>query len=164
MRGLKDLRRILIDQTGVGEVFVEDVVKAGLKNARGIMLTQPKKQEVLVYLKQVMEDGRLHVPFDRELMNEMNVERFQVTETGQVKFSHPEGTHDDRLWALALAVYESRPEIPTYHPTIVFGKLVKPPWPSPKVKDRSRQDTRSGNRAICLTCGKPKTLGQEHVH
>src|SRR6059036_1946670 len=33
---LRDLRRILIDQTGVGETFVEDVVvRAGLKNARG---------------------------------------------------------------------------------------------------------------------------------
>ncbi len=39
---LQDFRRILIDQTGVGEVFVEEVVKSGLKNAQGIMLSLPK--------------------------------------------------------------------------------------------------------------------------
>ncbi len=161
---LKDLRRILIDQTGVGEVFVEDVVRAGLKNARGIMLMGPKKQEVMVYLRQLMEHGRLHIPFDRDLMNEMNVERFEVMETGQVKFSHPDGTHDDRLWALALAVYDSRPEVPTYHPAIAFGKAVKPLWLAPRTETTARPVLPAGNQEICLTCGKPKVPGQEHVH
>ncbi len=130
---LGDLRRILIDQTGVGETFVEDVVvRAGLKNARGEMLTLTKKQDILSYLKHAMEDGRLHIPFDRDLMSEMNLERFELTESGQLKFSHPEGTHDDRLWAVALAVYISRPEIPGYHPAIAFGKAIKPLWQQPK--------------------------------
>ncbi len=130
----QDLRRILIDQTGVGEVFVEEAVKSGLKNVRGIMLSLPKKQEVMVYLKQLMQDGRVHIPFDRELMNEMNVEQYQATKTGQAQFSHPDGTHDDRLWAFALAVYASRPEVPQYHPFAATGKIVKPSlpkWPRP---------------------------------
>jgi phage FluMu gp28-like protein len=154
---LKDLRRILIDQTGVGEVFVEDVVRAGLKNARGIMLSGPKKQDVMNYLKQSMEDGRLLYPFDREFINEMNGERFQVMETGQIKFYHPEGTHDDRLWALALAVYESRAETPIYHPVAALGKVIKPFWANPKMVP-------AANQVTCLTCGKPKFPGYEHVH
>ncbi len=131
---LQDLRRILIDQTGVGEVFVEEAVKSGLKNARGIMLSLPKKQEVMVHLKQLMQDGRVHIPFDTELMNEMNVEQYQATKTGQAQFSHPDGTHDDRLWAFALAVYASRPEVPQYHPFAATGRIVKPSlpkWPRP---------------------------------
>jgi len=29
----------------------------------------------------------------------------ELGKTGKVLFNHPEGTHDDRFWALALAVY-----------------------------------------------------------
>lgn len=68
------------------------------------MLTLPKKQELMVYLKQLMQEGRLHIPYDQELINEMHVERYELTKTGQMQFSHPSETHDDRLWALALAV------------------------------------------------------------
>jgi len=34
---LRDLRRIMIDQTGVGETFMSMAVNSGLKNARGIV-------------------------------------------------------------------------------------------------------------------------------
>ena len=68
-----------------------------------------RKLGVMIYLRRLMQDCRVHIPFDRKLINELNVERYEVTRTGQVKFSNPDGTHDDRLWAFALAVYASRP-------------------------------------------------------
>ena len=46
----------------------------------------------------------LHVPYDGELLHELNVERFELGKTGKILFNHPEGTHDDRFWAVALAV------------------------------------------------------------
>ena len=58
------------------------------------------------------DDGRpvglrplLHIPYDPELLAEINVERYEHTKTGRIAFSHPDGSHDDRFWALALAVY-----------------------------------------------------------
>jgi hypothetical protein len=77
-------------------------------------------------MNQVMEAGRFHSPYDREFINEMNLERYELTKTGQLQFSHPEGTHDDRLWAVALAVFASRPDMPTYHPVAALGKVIKP--------------------------------------
>jgi len=47
----------------------------------------------------------LHIPYDPELLNELNVERFELSKTGKLLFNHPPGTHDDRFWALALSVY-----------------------------------------------------------
>lgn len=117
-----NLRRILIDQTGVGEVFVEEAVKSGLKNASGVMLSLPKKQEIMVYLKKLMQDQRIHLPYDREFLNELNVERYKLNKTGHFEFSHPEGTHDDRFWAFALAVFVSRPDAPEYHPVGATGR------------------------------------------
>ncbi len=127
-KALATLQRVLIDQTGVGEVFVEEAVKAHVGNTMGIMLSLPAKQQVMVYLKEQMEAGRVHIFFDKDFLNEANVERYELTKTGQTQFSHPEGTHDDRLWAFALAVYTARPEVPSYKPAIAFGKAIKPPW------------------------------------
>ncbi len=129
---LSVLHRVLIDQTGLGEVFVEEAVKSGLRNAQGVVLALPKKQELMVYLKQLMEEGRVHIPFDREVINEMNHERYELMKSGQMKYSHPDGTHDDRLWALALAVYASRTEIPRYHLVALTGKVIKPWWQTPR--------------------------------
>ena len=113
--------RILVDQTGVGEYVVEDMKSAGLMNVEGIMLTMPVKEEILGYMKQQMQNciescgnskcnhPRLfQLPYDPEVIAEINLEKFELTKDGHIKFSHPEGTHDDRLWAVALAVYASR--------------------------------------------------------
>ncbi|PYS54961.1 MAG: hypothetical protein DMF76_26460 [Acidobacteria bacterium] len=105
-----------IDRTGLGEVFDEFARKHGLKNVMGIVLTMQTKQEVMTCLKQITLDKRLHLPRDRELENEMNGEISEQTKTGKTKFYHRSGTHDDRLWALALAVYAGRHDIVHYHP------------------------------------------------
>jgi hypothetical protein len=113
---LKTISWIYIDQTGVGEFFVQDAYKSGLKNAQGVFLSLKEKQQIMDYFKRMMQDGHLHFRRNAELMNEMSAERFQLSKTGQLQFSHISGTHDDRLWAFALAVYASRLDIPTYHP------------------------------------------------
>ena len=96
---------VYADQTGVGEYIVEDMVKSGIANTTGITLTIPTKQDILGCLRQQMQAGKLKIPYDRDLIAEINVEKYELTKSGQIQFSHPEGTHDDRLWALALAVY-----------------------------------------------------------
>jgi len=73
-----------------------------------------------------MEDGLVHLPFDRELMNELNVERFGLEVTGRLKFSHPPGTHDDRLSAFAIAVYYAGLEPTEYHPVASVNKYPRP--------------------------------------
>jgi phage FluMu gp28-like protein len=100
--------RVCIDRTGVGEYVTEDLERAVTTPCIGVVLTLPLKQEILGYMKKQMEDGGLRIPYSQDLISEINVERFHLTKTGQIQFSHPEGTHDDRLWALALAVYTSR--------------------------------------------------------
>jgi phage FluMu gp28-like protein len=104
---LRTIQRILIDQTGVGESFLDEAKKS-LPNVEGIVLSQLVKQDVLNYLKLLMQQKRVLIPYQLELANELNIERFELTKGGQVQFSHPSGTHDDRLWALALAVYATR--------------------------------------------------------
>jgi hypothetical protein len=72
------------------------------------MLTVPSKQEIFGYMKNLMQTRALSLYYDRDLIAEINVERYELTKNGQIQFSHPEGSHDDRLIALALAAYATR--------------------------------------------------------
>lgn len=105
-------RNVLVDMSGVGDYIVEDMVNAGVREVEGVMFTQQSKEEMATYLKQLMVQGKFKLPYDSDLIAELNVEKFQLSKTGKIKFNHPQGTHDDRFWALALAVYATRTQSP----------------------------------------------------
>jgi len=102
-----------IDKTKHGDYVVRDFQEAGVARPTGINFTQDTKQEMAQILKQRMTEGRLNLPFDRDILDELNVEKYELTKTGKITFSHLEGTHDDRFWALALAVYAAE-QTPIY--------------------------------------------------
>jgi phage FluMu gp28-like protein len=120
---LQRVERVLVDETGVGGYVVEDMQRAGINSSRpveGVMFTVPLKQEVLSHMKELMDTHALSFYYDPELITQINVERYELTKTGQYQFSHPDGTHDDQLWALALAVYATRTPDTSYM-GVVFG-------------------------------------------
>jgi phage FluMu gp28-like protein len=104
------IHKILVDQTGIGDYITEDMQNAGITNTQGIKFTQETKQEIAQHLKHAMTEKRLHIPYDSNLIAELNTERYELTKDGKTRFSHPTGTHDDRFWALALAAYAARIE------------------------------------------------------
>jgi phage FluMu gp28-like protein len=104
---LKTIHRFLVDQTGVGEAVLEQAKKT-VPNIEGVILTAPSKQEILGYLKMMMQEKRVLFPYELDFLQELNVERFELTKSGQIQFSHPDGTNDDRFWAFALAVFATR--------------------------------------------------------
>ncbi len=164
-RTLQTVHRVYIDRTGVGEFFVEQVIKDGVKNVKGIMLSLPEKENIMVCMKRTMEKGQLRIPYDSELINEINVERYEQTQTNQTKFSHPNGTHDDRLWALALAIYASKPVIPRFVPFAAFGHIVKPLWQFSELRYPRGANLNPVNVArYCGTCGRPTTSDHERYH
>jgi hypothetical protein len=61
-----------------------------------------------------MHAGSLNLPFNKDTLDELNVEKYELAKTGKITFSHPEGTHDYRFWALATyaAVQAPPPSIP----------------------------------------------------
>jgi phage FluMu gp28-like protein len=106
---LHNVEKVLVDRTGVGEYIVEDMQSAGIRSTvEGEMLTVPSKEKILGHMKQLMQTEALSLYYDAELIAQINVERYDLTKTGQIQFSHPDGSHDDELWALALSVYATR--------------------------------------------------------
>ncbi|MEM2568129.1 MAG: terminase family protein, partial [Candidatus Bathyarchaeia archaeon] len=102
------VNKVLVDMSGVGDYVVEDMRNAGIREAEGVKFTVESKMEMAQWLKQCMVEKKLRIPYDPELIAELNIERFELTKDGKIKFSHPEGSHDDRFWSLALAVYAAR--------------------------------------------------------
>ncbi|MCW4046118.1 MAG: terminase family protein [Candidatus Bathyarchaeota archaeon] len=104
------IHKILVDCSGVGDYITEDRTNTGLTNTEPAKFTQETKQQMAQWLKQTMTEKRLKIPYDSNLIAELNTERYELTKDGKTRFNHPEGTHDDQFWALALAAYATRTE------------------------------------------------------
>jgi phage terminase large subunit-like protein len=101
------LRKLIADQTGLGEPILEQLQTEGTP-AEGAKLTQDTKTEILTHLKLTMQQNRLAIPYDKQLCQQINDQQYAYTRNGKLTFSHPPKTHDDQLWALALAVYAAK--------------------------------------------------------
>ena len=105
-------RKIRVDITREGPSFINDMEKAGINNAEGVVFSTPRKSEMAALLKKRMQDKRFFFPllswpkpYQGDICNELNVERYALRKDGGLAFTHPQGTHDDVFWASALAVY-----------------------------------------------------------
>jgi phage FluMu gp28-like protein len=114
-----DFVSICVDKTGVGDVIVDELEQEGLSSVKGLVFTDRWKQEILTYLKLLMEQKLLgFLPDDSVLISQMNEQQFEYTqpktarEHVYMKFWHPLRRHDDQLFALALACYASKKEEP----------------------------------------------------
>jgi phage FluMu gp28-like protein len=103
---------IYADVTGVGNYVVEDMVRSGIQAVTGVTFTVQSKEEMATILREKMRSGEVKIPYvpsrsveDVDLTAELNVEKYELMKTGHLRFSHPEGSHDDVFWSTALAVY-----------------------------------------------------------
>jgi phage FluMu gp28-like protein len=117
LRGrLNRIHAVYVDNTKHGDYIIEDFHSAGIPEARGVTFTQASKQEMAQLLRQRLQEHSLRLPYDRDLLDELNVEQYTLTRAGCILLDHPEGTHDDRFWALALAVYAAEESHPPSKP------------------------------------------------
>jgi len=98
----------LIDRSGPGEVVLDEIGEQGLTNVEAASFSREKKAEYLAFLKLKMEKGEFKMPYDRRLCEQINEQRYEYTKSGGIRFWHPDRSHDDQLWALALAVYATK--------------------------------------------------------
>ena len=115
-----DFRKVLVDQTGVGEPVFEEIRSQGISNVEGVKFTVQTKEELLSSLKIAMEQNRLAIPYHRQLCQQINEQQYAYSKSGHLQFSHPANSHDDMLWSLALSVMAAR-ELPRKEPAFTFG-------------------------------------------
>jgi phage FluMu gp28-like protein len=92
-----------LDRTGVGEAPYEEI-KDFMPQIKGTTLTVQAKEDLMGKLKLAMEQHKITMPLDnRRLLTQITSQQCKPLPTGKLQFTHPTGTNDDLLWALALA-------------------------------------------------------------
>lgn len=91
----------LVDSTGVGDVVLQQLERDGGRNFIGFMFTQRSKQQIMEGLSLAIQRGEVYFP-NGVIVDELESFEYEHTRTG-VRYSAPEGLHDDCVCALALA-------------------------------------------------------------
>jgi hypothetical protein len=100
--GLVGQTPALVDSTGVGDPVLEELQTAGRINYRGYKFSAPSKQQLMEGLAVAIQRREIRYP-DGAIVSELEAFEYAYTRTG-VRYSAPEGMHDDCVTALALAV------------------------------------------------------------
>lgn len=93
-------KRIRIDSTGVGDPIVEELQK-DFHLMEGYKFTSQSKQQLMEGLSAAIHQRKAGFP-DGIIPDELKCFEFEYTRTG-VRYTAPEGFHDDSVCALALA-------------------------------------------------------------
>lgn len=92
----------LVDSTGVGDPILEALQKNSGVNYEGFKFSAPSKQQIMEGLAVAIQQKNVSYP-EGVIVNELESFEYEYTRTG-VRYSAPEGLHDDAVCALALAV------------------------------------------------------------
>jgi len=95
-----------IDSTGVGDPIVEELQRdtgGEASNFQGFKFSSASKQMLMEGLSVAIQQGTVQYP-DGVIVSELESFEYEYTRTG-VRYSAPEGSHDDCVMSLALAVY-----------------------------------------------------------
>jgi len=107
-----------VDRSGIGDSIIEEYAA---ENAEGIVFTQKSKEEMIEHILLLRQKGKLILPLKgaEKLINQIEEQERIISEAGTIKFRHPSGSHDDLLWALALACHVAKEEMKKPIPMIM---------------------------------------------
>jgi hypothetical protein len=107
-----------LDSTGVGDAIVEEVQRS-CGAAQGFHFSSQSKQVIMEGLALSIQNGTVSV-LDGVMKDELEAFEFVYSRMG-VKYSAPDGMHDDTVCALALANHKYK-EIPKGGPIMTFHR------------------------------------------
>ena len=76
-----------------------------------IITTMQRKLEIINLVRQLFHTNQLvlHPTKSRKLVTEILEQEERRSEAGNMLYSHPQGVHDDRFWALGYACFTAAP-------------------------------------------------------
>ncbi|MDR2603209.1 MAG: terminase family protein [Puniceicoccales bacterium] len=121
---IKDLKRVCIDQTGIGRQFFERASENFRKyRVEGVTFTNRTKEELAYQLREIFEKKLIKIPGDNFIQADLRSVRRETTFAGNIRFAGDRGKngHADRFWALALAIHAAN--TCTHQPAPYFEKV-----------------------------------------
>jgi phage FluMu gp28-like protein len=108
---LPTLRRVCVDQTGIGRQFVERAAERfGKYRVEGITFTNSVKEQLAYLLRTTFENRAIEIPSDERIRADLRSVKRENTFAGNLRFAaeRTEQGHGDRFWALALAIHAAQ--------------------------------------------------------
>ena len=107
---------VIVDSTGVGDPIAEDLSRAGLSlwyqgDKPGFKFTNDSKNQLINNLAIAIEQRRITFPNEPILIDELNAFEYSITDGGRIKYSAPDGKHDDCVISLALACWALKSQL-----------------------------------------------------
>jgi hypothetical protein len=96
---------IAIDSTGVGDPIGEDIAR--LRDVELFQFTSRSKQQIMEGLAVAIQKRKITFP-EGPIKDELELFEFEYTRSG-VRYTAPQGLHDDCVCSLALALHKWRP-------------------------------------------------------
>ncbi|MGH9358208.1 MAG: terminase large subunit domain-containing protein [Candidatus Acidiferrales bacterium] len=131
------IRRINIDQSGMGLVIAEQLGQEYPEKVEGIQFTQQTKEALAVYAKRRMEETKVRVPDDARVRASFRAIKKTQNAVGQFRFDTEHDAkygHADHWWAFCLAETAAQRAAsslrqPGNHLAGVGGLVGKPAFP-----------------------------------
>jgi hypothetical protein len=96
---------VVMDSTGLGDPIVQTVQNAGVRVVPYKISGTAPKQQLIDKLRVNIEHQRISFPLVPIMKRELEAYEYEVSDSGAVKFSAPQGMNDDTVISLALANY-----------------------------------------------------------
>lgn len=112
----------LVDSTGVGDPIVEDLIRER-PNFEGFKFTRTSKQQLMEGLAASIQRREIGFP-EGWLVNELESFQYEYY-AGGVRYSAPEGLHDDGVCALALCDRKRRSMMGGLEVRVLGGRVVR---------------------------------------
>lgn len=93
---------LVMDSTGIGDPIYDDLVNEGLE-VEGYKFTNQSKKQLVECLMISVEQEKIKTLDEPVQTNEMRIFGYEISPSGVMRYSAPEGKHDDCVIALALA-------------------------------------------------------------
>ena len=98
--------KVIMDATGLGDPLYEQMRQRGASVTGYSLNSLPAKNRLIENLSALMEETDIRYPEIPELMNEMQMYQYNISDkTGKITYGAPERQHDDCVIALALAAW-----------------------------------------------------------
>lgn len=119
-----NLPRAYVDSTGVGDPIYERLYKKGLP-VEPYKFTEQSRMDLLNNLRILLDQRKVKIPNDKELIAELKSFQYMLTPQGRTKVKCPDSLHDDRVMSLALACWNIKNVvIPEHNPvSIMLNKI-----------------------------------------
>jgi hypothetical protein len=95
---------VIAEQNSIGLPQIEELHKMGV-NVHGFLTTNASKADIIQSLELAFERGVIRILDDDVTVNELMAYTSERLPSGLVRYSAPDGLHDDTVIALALAWY-----------------------------------------------------------